>query len=199
MSDVVPAPDGISVGSDLLRVSSLDSGSGRTKGAPLMMEFKVNLETGPFLVSSTRGVLWVSPREPKVRAAFRVVKPEALFQDVIQAVLSAGVSSEWGNVHPLTTAGVIGAIAYVRSYELPTLEILMHPDVAGLPVSVQEVDGEVIRTLCGLPVELADWLPMNTLVILPQDRDYVGFFLSYEGRGVAVVHNASRGIAICQA
>lgn len=198
-TEFVSVPEGLSVGSDLLRVSAFEP-TKRRKGAPLMMEFKVNPATGPFLVSSTRGVVWVSPREPIVRAAFRIVDSETLFRDVVQSVVETGVASNWGNVHPLNMEGVLAAIAYLRSYELSSLEILMHPGAQkSLPLSIRETDGgETVRTLCGFPVEMADWLPPETLIVVPQDRDYVGFFLSYGERGVAVVHNASRGIAICR-
>ena len=197
-SDLVRVPDGVSVGSDLLRVSTLELIKG--KGVPLMMEFPVNLATGPFLVSSTRGVLWVSPREPKVRAAFRPLNVEVFFREVVSAVVEMGVVAEWGNIHPLTPAGLIQAVGHLRSYDLSALEVLLHPDTMGsVQVLTRETEAEeVVRTLVGFPVELAEWVPPGVVVIVPQDRDFVGFVVTRGAKGVAVVHNASRGIAVCR-
>lgn len=190
--------EGIPVGSDLLRMSPFAAQGTKT---PLMMEFKVNPATGPFLVTSTRGVMWVSPREPKVRAAFRDIQPDSFFREVVQAVADTGAEASWGNVQPLTTAGLLTAIAHVRSYDLSALEVLMHPKtvVEGLPVQEMTTEAEeVVRTICGFPVEFADWMDVGVVVVLPQDRDYVGFIVSRGGRGVAVIHNASRGMAVCR-
>lgn len=196
--ELVRVPDGVSVGSDLLRVTSLEQVKGQ--GTPLMMEFPVNPATGPFLVSSTRGVLWVSPREPKVRAAFRPLTAEAFFREVVAAVVDMGAAAEWGNIHPLTPAGVLQAVGHLRSYDLSALEVLLHPDTMKLVqvVSRETEAEETVHTLCGFPVELAEWLPPGVVVVVPQDRDFVGFVVMRGGKGVAVVHNASRGIAVCR-
>lgn len=195
MTEVVQ--DGIPVGSDLLRMSLFTAPGTKT---PLMMEFKVNPATGPFLVTSTRGVMWVSPREPKVRAAFRDIQQDTFFREVVQAVADTGVEASWGNVQPLTAAGLLAAIAHVRSYDLSALEVLMHPKtvINDLPVRETTEAEEVVRTICGFPVEFADWLDVGVVVVLPQDRDYVGFIVARGGRGVAVIHNASRGMAVCR-
>jgi hypothetical protein len=43
----------------------------------------------------------------------------------------------------------------------------------------------------------ADWVPVGKAVLLPKDRAFVGFVLFMsETRGVAVVHNASRGVVV---
>jgi hypothetical protein len=162
-----------------------------------MMEFTVNRETGPFLVSSTRSVLWVTPKVPKVRAASRPMQLGSFFNEVVRAVVDVGGVSNWGNVHPLTPEGLINAVAHLRSYDLTDLEILSAPkmDMSGFPL-VTGPEGQLF--LGGLPLVEADWLEPNTLVVLPQDRDYVGFVIMFGERGLAVVHNACRGIAVCQ-
>jgi hypothetical protein len=198
--DLVPVPEGIPVGGDLLRILSFDRQKSRKKAVPLMMEFGVNPDTGPFLVSSTRSVMWIAPRVPRVRAAFRHLQVGTFFTEVIDAVAAMGAESRWGNVQPPTPDGLLAAIGHLRSYDLPAPEVLAHPDFSWdgpLPVT-SETDGESHRTLLGLPLELADWLDPATLVVVPQERDYVGFVMTHEERGLGLVHNACRGIAVCR-
>lgn len=198
MSEVTPVPDGLPVGGDLLRLGSFETL--KKKAVPLMMEFGVNVNMGPFLVSSSRSVLWVTPRTARVRAAFRPLRVGTFFAEVVDAVVKMGRECQWGNVQPLTPEGLVAAIAHLRSYDLPDLELLAHPDFTWdgpAPVQV-EMDGEMQRTLLGLPIENADWLDPHTLVVVPQDRDYVGFVMLRGGQGISVTHNASRGIGICR-
>jgi hypothetical protein len=196
-SQIASGKLGIAVAGDLLRIHSL---SRQGKGVPLFMEFSVNPETGPFLVSSSRSTLWVTPRVPKVRAAFRPLEVDHFFAEVVGAVAAVGREAEWGNVQPFTPDGLLRAVAHLRSYGLEDLEVLAHPeaDWGGLRPVETEVEGEVVRTILGLPLEDASWLDTNTIVVVPQDKDYVGFLYKFGNRGLAVVHNASRGVAVCQ-
>ena len=83
-------------------------------GYPLMMEFAVNPETAPILVSTTRATTWLNPKANVIRAAVRPIEDEGLFfREVVQAVIDAGVPHKWGNVHPATAEGVKAAIEYV--------------------------------------------------------------------------------------
>lgn len=195
--NVVPGHSGLSVSGDLLRIHSLSPGA---KGTPLWMEFSVNMETGPFLVSSTRATMWITPRVPKVRAAFRRVNADDYFKEVVSAVADLGREAKWGNVQPFTPEGLLQAVAHLRSYDLNDLEVLAHPETDwGLLNPIRnEIDGDIIRTVLGFPVEDASWLDKDTVVVVPQNKDYVGFLIHYGDRGVSVVHNACRGIAICR-
>jgi hypothetical protein len=173
----------------------------KTKHVPLMMEFPINPETGPFLVSSSRSVLWVLPKRPIIRAAVRPMTDLGeFFLEVVNEVRDMGRESEWGNVHPWTSEGLLGALAHVRSYEITDVEILAggsDPDAVvwgDLPQPVLLEDEHL--TLCGVPLEVVPWLPPTMLVVVPQDRDYLGFVLLLRDKGLAVVHNASRGMAI---
>lgn len=193
----------LAVGSDLLKVAELSLQ--RKSGAPLWMEFAVNPDMEPFLVSSSRALLWVKPfakgQAPRVRAAVRPIASRgALFREVLRAVVDLGRDAKWGNVHPLTSAGLLDAIGHLRGYDLPDLEILVSPGMPwgprGLPspIPVEETGG---ATLLGFPLFEAEWLAADTLVVVPADRDFVGFLLLVGPKGVSVVHNASRGIAVC--
>ena len=198
--EVVPVPTGIPIPGDLLRLGTVDRKNSRNpKAVPLMMEFSVNPQTGPFLVSASRGLMWVTPRTPKIRAASRPLKLGLFFMEVIREVAGMGAESNWGNVHPMTPEGLLLAVAHLRSYDLTDLEILRGPntDLTGFPEPANGPEEQPF--LLGLPLVEADWLQPGFLVVVPQDRDFVGFMLMFGDRGLAVVHNASRGIALCKA
>ena len=181
--------DTIPFAGDLLRIYSFNSG-GAKKATPLMMEFKVNPETSPFLISSAKaGLLWVNSYDGKVRSAFRPIDPQKFFVEVVEEVYTTGQKSEWGNVHPLTTAGLTAAIAHILSYDLPSPEILANPNSQFAFAK---------QTFLGCHVQWVDWLDPKTVVVVPQDRDFVGFVLQNGDTGLSVVHNASRSIAVCR-
>ena len=193
----------ITVSSDLLLIAEMDpSRKKKGKAVPLIMEFVVNPDTGPFLVSkSSRSVMWVNPHAGRVRAGVRKIVPGTLFNEVVAAVAKLGTEAEWGNVHPFTGAGLVNAIAHLRSYDLSEIEILIHPQTsldAGFPPIMLSEDRE--PTLLGFPVMYAEWLDLTTIVVVPHERDFVGFLLQIDAAGtaVAVIHNASRGIGICR-
>ena len=196
--EAVAVTGSIPMAGDLLRLGTVGPKSGRNpKAVPLMMEFEVNPLTGPFLVSSTRGLIWITPQKPQLRAASRLLQVGPFFMDVVREVVSFGEENKWGNVLPMTPEGVLNAVAHLRSYDLTNLEILCRriADLQGFPVA-EGPEGQPF--LVGLPLVEADWLEPGMLVVVPQDRDFVGFVLLFGERGVAVVHNASRGIAVCR-
>jgi len=148
-----------------------------------MMEFAVNPETAPILVSTTRAVAWLNPRDHRIRAASRPVPDEGVFfREVVQAVVDVGVSNQWGNVHPSTKDGVQAAIDYVTSYDITPVQSLRGPRFEAPGVDYARIP-------------IAPWLD-NLLIVIPLDREYLGFLLRYGCRGVAVIHNACRGIAV---
>lgn len=179
--------DHIPVVSDLLQVYSFESS--KKKAAPLMMEFAVNPETSPFLISSAKTLMWVEAHGKKVRAAFRDLDTPKFFAEVVVEVARRGRTSEWGNVHPLTVEGVVAAIAHVLSYDLPSPEVLLSPSCK------LDIPGDMIL---GCHVHRADWLDESTVVVVPQDRAFVGFVLLNGSSGLSVVHNAGRSIAVCR-
>ena len=174
----------------LLEIVSFDDTVKQTKrgsSPPLLMEFEVNPALAPFLVSSTRAVQWVAhaSKSNMLRAAVR--KRQQIEADVVAAVVTMGAEAEWGNVHELTTAGVDSCITHLHGYGLEKVEILVAPDT----------DLTDVELPAGVPVLHADWLPQDALVVVPVDRRFLGT-LGTLGRhkAVAVVHNASRGMAV---
>lgn len=175
---------------NLLEIANYDRTVKHTRrGAspPLLLEFQVNRELAPYLVSSLRSVQWVrdASQHDTIRAAVR--RREHVESEIIAAILQMGVEAEWGNVHALTTEGVAQCVEHLEYYEFGPLEFLVAPDT--------DLDG----------IELPDrvtqtrtkWVPQNALVVVPVDRGFVGTLGTIgKHKAVAVVHNPSRGIAI---
>lgn len=188
--------------SALLQVITYESRSRveRPGSVPLMMEFPVNSSLAPFLVSSSKSCLWISrSHNGLVRAATRAVSAiEQYFLEVTKEIITEGRRREWGNVHPLTVSGIQAAIDHVRYYDLEELEILAHPQMPWGRISKKwKTEGrEIPLALLGLPVQPAPWLPKHTVLVVPRDREYVGFVLLFQERIASVVHNASRGVGV---
>lgn len=197
----------------------------RKNNVPLLLEFQVNEETAPYLVSSSTGVMWINEPHPNniVKAAVRAAAPGQFFAEVIDAVVSMGREMQWGNVHTLTVEGLRAAVAHIEFYELGPVELLTprahlpeadpdpDPDEdedSGEPLSsAQRVDPvdlmpPELRPLIedlGLPFRPSSWVPDNTIVVVPKDRAYVGLLSRVTTQKIAaVVHNAARGIAVVQ-
>lgn len=154
--------------------------------APQLIELTVNPELAPFLVSSTRSVVWVerAGSHNQLRAAVRAKR--GLESDIIVAIAERGARENWGNVHPLTTEGVQKCAEHLRFYGFDSLEVLVAPDT-----NVEHVDFQ------GLPTVKAPWVPLGAVVVVPLDRSFVGS-LGVVGKlkALALVHNASRGVGI---
>jgi len=174
----------------LLEIVNFDSTVKQTRrgaAAPLMMEFQVNAELAPFLVSSTRSVQWVNSTSETgtIRAAIR--KRHGIESEIIAAIVDAGQQAGWGNVHDLTSEGVLKCLEHVASYELAPLEILVAEDT--------NLEGVEIPKDVG--VVTASWMPQNALAVVPVDRGFVGTLGTIgKHKAVCVLHNPSRGIAV---
>jgi len=176
--------------SDLLEVTSFDAmvrETRRGRVTPYMIEFQVNPDIAPYLVSSVTSVVWVdhASRASTIRAAVR--KRQGIEADMIAAIVEMGAQAEWGNVHPLTSEGVAACIEHLRYYGLEQVEILVAPDtdLAGIDLPA------------GIPRTDAAWLARDAVVVLPADRGFVGTLgIIGQHKGVAVMHNPSRGVGV---
>jgi hypothetical protein len=167
---------------NLLNVIHTDSFGPRKGTIPLMVEFRVNPETGPFLVTSSRSFVWVSPKAERLRTAVRSCDPFTageVFGSILHQVADKGVG--WGSVHPMTMDGYHSAKAYLAEYELTDVELVAHPNTELPP----ELDGH-----------RETWVPEGWAVLLPTDREFVGFMVVSGVHFLVVVHNASRSIGI---
>ena len=171
---------------DLLSVGELKA---TRKGIPLMVEFRVNRETGPFLVTSTRAFLWVTPRQDQVRAATRVLSIPSFYMEIVREICDTGMQAEWDNVHPLTREGILACIEHLRFYGITELDILVPQGEVYTWVGVDD----------DVTFYTADWLEPGHVVVVPSDREYLGFVTVVpNGLGLAVVHNASRAMAVAR-
>ena len=143
----------------LLEIVNFDSTVKQTRrgaAAPLMMEFQVNAELAPFLVSSTRSVQWVSNTSETgtIRAAIR--KRHGIESEIVGAIIDAGLQAEWGNIHDLTTEGVLKCLEHVASYELAPLEIIVAEDTNLEGIEIPE----------GVNVLMAAWMPHKAVCVI---------------------------------
>lgn len=181
----------------------------RSKGDfPLMVEMEVSTETAPYLVTSTKSFTWVEApmtptqemwpdRQPDkvVRVAVRpdlVGSSGPLFSQILDVVGERGGHAKWGNVHPFTEEGVLRAFEHVSFYGLGDLCLLIPQEETTLPLKEIAIGRGLLPQPCS-------WMPPECAVVVPKDRTFVGV-LGRLGRGgsVAVVHNASRAIAIAR-
>jgi hypothetical protein len=182
---------------NLTQVLSMDGG----KKAPLMLEVPVSEELdGPFLVSSTQGVLWVEklgspsawsqslPTPPRltlrrIRAAVRKIPLHSLYREAVEKVAEKAQELGWGSYQPATRQGFLRAAAYLEEYGLPEWEVLFGE---GLGPSLFE-DCQAMEVA---------WVPKNWALVVPRDRTYLGTAFDFgEGQTSLVLHNPSRAIA----
>jgi len=162
----------------------------KVKPSILACEFQANNEATPFLVSTSKSLLWINEAPSNVvRAAVRPkTKVQDFYKEVIQEIAEVGSDCSWGNVQPLNKVGVQNALDYVASYELGEIECLLHPQ-----------DKEKISEMLSgsdIPYSLCKWMPKGHMVVVPKDRSFLGFVGVLATGFVSVIQNPSRGIAI---
>lgn len=155
---------------------------------PLMMEVPVSRDLdGPFLLCSSKSLLWVEKAFPNsmVRTAVRVANRSELFAIAIQWLMQRAADREWGSVQPSTKDGVIAAFSHLADYDLIDTEVV-HGD--GFDTTLIPEDVSCTQ---------ASWMPVGWAAVLPSDRSFLGTLFEYDGDQYGmVIHNAPRGIAI---
>lgn len=177
---------------DLLQVLQTPPDALRTTGTPLAAELPVDPQTAPYLVTTTRSLMW-HPKDfnGKVRAAMRTESAEYLYGEIIKEICATSVEAGWGSVFKHTLEGLADALDYVRSYGITDIEILAHDNnLDSLLQGITKWDGvDIVRV---------SYLPFRTIVVVPKDRDYLGILMQpgSADRRLALIHNASRGMAV---
>lgn len=179
---------------DLLLQEQWNPQLSRADARPIMGEFQIGEELFPVLVSgSSKSVVWVSkPKRGAVRAAIREGSVYQFYWDVVCAVQKQGRVSHWENTFSLNKAGIEASIAHLREYGIDSVVCLCQE---GRMKYMQ-------RYFKDVPSLVASWLPVDVVVVVPEDRSYLGWVSSiegYEGHYVSVVHNPSRAMAISMA
>lgn len=149
-------------------------------------DIQVNPELAPYLVSSSKAVTWVphASRKNTVRTAVR--HRDGIEAELVAATIEMGSEAAWGNVHPLTTEGVMACLEHVSGYIDGPLEIICSPDT----------DLEGIEIPEHFQQTLAKWIPTDCVVVVPVDRAYLGTLWVLGNRVAALIHNVSRGMAV---
>lgn len=121
--------------SHLLQVTQWDFKATQRGAIPLALEFPVDPTTAPYLVMTSKGLLWVesplvsgqgtSPVTPYIKTAVREADLGVIYAEIIQAVVDEGRAREWGNVQPLTQDGLNAAIEHLAYYDLTNVDILV--------------------------------------------------------------------------
>jgi hypothetical protein len=177
--------------SNLLSVTRFATKAGQRKSAvPLLVEFKVQPETAPYLVTSTSSLLWVEEPHPGAiaKAAVRVCAPGVLFMEILQEILKRSLADEWANVQPYSKQGFEAVKEHLASYALTEVDVLVAPE---------KDKGARPEWLRGIPVQPASWLPEGWVVVVPKDREFLGLLGHVtSSQVVALVHNAGRCIGI---
>lgn len=145
---------------------------GKTK-LPLYLEVFLKSDEGPYLVTSSTGLLWREKplvSEPRMlRTALREVSPASLFTSILEAIITFSDKSGLGIVTP----------------------------------TVREADARMAKHGMGACDTLdrvkAPWLPHGvSYVLVPVDREQLGTVFIFEGtsRVAAVMQGVSRAISI---
>ena len=150
--------------------------AGVSKGVPLFVEVPVHADTAPYLVRSSKGMLWIDTsfngvvRSAVVRSPWLSVAGDTSVE-TIKAIRERGTALSWGNAFPLTDGGVRGAREYLKSYDLNECDLLERSS--------------------------APWMPEGCAVMVPKDRSYLGIVGTLgDDAHTIVVHNPSRGMAV---
>ena len=173
----------------MVEVSFLDPVLYPSKGVPLFVEAPINPDLSPVLVSSTRGLLWVSDKKGRVRAAFRQ-QPSSVFNEIIRTAFHTGVENGWGNSSDLSPEGLRSGIQFFKYYDIPGDYLVLKSKTA------PEID------LKGVTSVEVSWLKEDCMILIPEDRSYLGTVISHvennkpSGFFSFVVHNLSRGMYI---
>ena len=162
----------------LLQVIKLTSD--KIKGAPLFLEIPVHAETAPYLVSSHKGLIWISTAHQGVVRSAMIRGPwkidlRKVFEDAVSSTLLQGRELRWGNGFPSTREGRDAAIAYLKEYGFEDVEVLIRDAKSSKDV----------------------WEPGMDAVVVPTDRSYLGTVGVWDDNTyTVVVHNPARGLAV---
>ena len=156
---------------------------------PLMIELPIHKAlSGPFLVSSSKGFIWIGGRFPNgtVRAAVRQIPWGFLFRDAVKKVAVMSDEMGWGNFHPPGAEGFRACVEHLEEYDIPEpFEV-----VYGKGFDPSVIPDEISR-------KEDIWVPEGWALVLPEDRSFLGTTVDFrDGQRALVLHNPSRGIAI---
>tara|TARA_B100000963_G_scaffold317647_1_gene298204 strand:- start:451 stop:918 length:468 start_codon:yes stop_codon:yes gene_type:complete len=152
-----------------------------------MLELPVDPSISPYLISSTKSLMWRDKAFPNnvVRVAIRKDDVENLYSEVVQAIYETGVDNSWENSYPLSKSGLGKAVSYLKYYGISDVEVLSSEDDLL----------ELGSSFNGVTVSKVSWLN-KSYVVVPKDRSYLGSITDFGDNKYAIlIHNPSRGIS----
>ena len=160
------------------------------KRQPLLLQIPIEPDVRPYLVSSTDGWVWVSKSgNPNARVALRPIPQGGLAElarEALAEVIRASVEHHWGSVHPLTLEGIALAVAHPAGYGYEVI-----------PLVSSDIDLASFR-LDPLKVEIADWLPAKTIVVVPIERVESAQAMLTGNSVAAILLDPSRSFGVAQ-
>lgn len=159
---------------------------------PLAFEFQANKEATPFLVSTSKSLLWITEAPTNVvRAAVRPkTKIQDFYLEVIQEVVEVGEECSWGNNYSFNKEGVLSAVSYVKSYGIEEVVCLLSSSTKSRTNFLQGT---------GVEFSICNWLPQDFIAVVPKDRSLLGFVGVMNSGFVSVIQNPSRCLAFAGA
>lgn len=163
----------------------------KTNKSPIMISTPIAEELdGPFLVSSSKGSLWVDNKFPGnfIRSATRVEKPTSeIYKGCVEQILTKSLELSWGSVQEYSKQGLEQALHYMSYYGFEECDLLMNDEDKSL--GHESIDG--------LYYSWVSWVPKGLAVLVPVDRSYLGTLYTFGAQKYSFcVHNPSRGICV---
>lgn len=146
-------------------------------------------ENSPYLVSSTKDLVWIDTTRTKarLRSAWRTIEDfDVFYAQVVSKIYEAAKENLWGNINELSEEGLIKSFDYLKSYDFTEFEVYTSTEIPFLKESEK------------VKVTKISYLPENFLLITPQDKECTGILMSnLRDQHNLIVHNAARGFAFC--
>ena len=154
----------------------------------LFLEFPVEPQCAPFLVTATKSLMWVDKTNSlgNVRSAFQPPKKtDEIYSKIVEEIKVKSEELGWGLTFSLDKSGLKGALERLAYYGIEDIEFIA--PASGVPNEL--IPDNATRV---------SWLT-NRVIIVPKNRDYLGNLLTTPRKKVmALIHNASRGICILE-
>lgn len=146
-------------------------------------------ENSPYLVSSTKDLIWIDTTRTKsrLRSAWRVIEDfDVFYAQVVSKIYDHAKKNLWGNINDFSEEGLNKGFDYLRSYEFTDLEVFTSTEASFLKESEK------------IKITKVSYLPNNFFLITPQDKEFTGILMSnLREQHNLIVHNAARGFAFC--
>jgi hypothetical protein len=153
----------------------------KNQALPTLVEFAVHPSLAPYLVSTSKGYLWVdrASKAGQVRAQPVSWGDEKASLEAISMILERAQSEDWGAVFPATPEGLEEISPAMRFFHPSEVQVFRGSNTPDL--------------LSGIPQ--VSWVPEGVLIFVPKHRRWLATAYDIQGQSAYVVDNATAGIA----